>query len=263
MKFNGYTNKVKLEKDILKKQSVDFHNIYLDKENEYNFLKQLKDINQDILLAPLKFYWKDNQLFSEYKFLRDFQTLKDIKITKEIIDNVVNLIKKLHNFNSKEFKIKKFDYHKLLATFKNNTNTLLFNFELHFNEISKEIDKFDGLDLVLSHNDLVPGNILVNKNKIILIDYDYISLNNKFFDIASFISETLNDDEKMIKYFIKQCIEKELIYVDEIGILNSMIKYQDLLWTLWANFMLEKKKQIIFKEIFESKLERLKSRKIY
>ncbi|WP_339034830.1 phosphotransferase family protein [Spiroplasma endosymbiont of Cantharis rufa] len=263
MKFNGYTNKVTLENDILKKESIPFHDIYLDKKNEYNFLQQLKKTEQDVLLTPLKFYWKDNKLFSEYKFLSNYQTLKDITITKEIINNVTNLIIKLHKLNSKEFKINKFNYHEFLKIFKNNIDNPLTDFEPYFKEINNYIDKFDKLKLVLSHNDLVPGNILINKNEMILIDYDYISLNNKFFDIASFISETLNDDEELINYFIKQCIKEKLIDINEIETLNLMIKYQDLLWTLWSNFMFEKEKQKIFKDIFDHKLERLKNRKIY
>ena len=49
-------------------------------------------------------------------------------------------------------------------------------------------------DLVLSHNDLINGNILnLPTKELLLIDFEYSSYNFSMFDIANFITETLID----------------------------------------------------------------------
>jgi thiamine kinase-like enzyme len=51
--------------------------------------------------------------------------------------------------------------------------------------------KLQPTELVLCHNDLNCGNLIFLNRKLYLIDFEYAMLNDKFFDIASFASETL------------------------------------------------------------------------
>ena len=44
---------------------------------------------------------------------------------------------------------------------------------------------------VFSHNDLNAKNILMSKNNIFFIDFEYSSINNKYFDISKII-DSLN-----------------------------------------------------------------------
>ncbi|WP_338985558.1 phosphotransferase family protein [Spiroplasma endosymbiont of Diplazon laetatorius] len=263
MKFKGYTNKITLKKDILVKESISFHDIYLDKKNEYLFLEELVDIKTDCLLKPEKFYWDNNNLISEYKYLKDFKTLEELELNKEIIDNLVINLKQIKEIDISNSKVKTFEYINFLNIFKENIKQDISIYEEYIEEIKQYALYFETLDLTLSHNDLVPGNILFKDNKVILIDYDYVTLNNKFFDLASFITETLNNKEDLIDYFISKSIESELLKENELNTLNKMIKYQDLLWSLWAIFMYENKKEKVFLNIYEEKINRLKNRKIY
>lgn len=97
--------------------------------------------------------------------------------------------------------------------------------------------------LVLSHNDLVPGNILwfKEKNQFFLIDWEYGSLNNRLFDIASFASETLVGKWKKwrsywFSLFSLSSREKKNLF--------QWMRYHDLFWFYWANyfFVLSKRK---------------------
>ncbi|WP_339021612.1 phosphotransferase family protein [Spiroplasma endosymbiont of Atherix ibis] len=263
MKFKGYTNEIIVENEIVIKKSLFFHNIYLDKQNEYNFLEQLIKLKQDCLLNPINFYWEKEELISQYKFLKNYHSLEKINLTEKIVDMVIENIIKMHNLNINSAKIKKFEYVNFLNKFHDNTINKLEIYDYYIDEIKNYESIFNKLDLVLSHNDLVPGNILIKKDKLIFIDYDYVMLNNKFFDLASFITETLNDDEKLINYFINKCIERKIISITELDTLNKIIKYQDLLWTFWAYFMFEKQNNEEFKIIYKNKLNRLKNRKHY
>ncbi|AGR42047.1 phosphotransferase family protein [Spiroplasma diminutum] len=263
MKFDGYTNNILLENNIIKKESIQFHDVYLDKQNEYNFLKFLTNIDQNIFLKPVNFCLEKNKLYSEFEYLKDFKSLENQQINKKIIDQVVSSIIQVQEINIQKSNLKKFDYKIFINNFINNIKKPLIEYNGHLKELNESIIFLNELPIVLSHNDLVPGNILINDKTLILIDYDYVMLNNKFFDIASFITETLNDNEENIKYFIDQCIFKGLISNNELEILNKVIKYQDLLWTLWANFMIENNQNEIFKDIFKNKYNRLKNRKIY
>ncbi|QHX36594.1 phosphotransferase [Spiroplasma sp. BIUS-1] len=263
MKLKGYTNNTFLQDNIVVKESIEFHDLYLDKKNEFNFLSELKKIKQDCLLKPLEFNLTKNKLTSKFEFLSDFKSLEQIDINKDIIDMVIENIMEMHSLNIEKDKVKKFEYVNFLNIFHKNTDKKLKEYDEYIDQIKEYEILFDSLDLVLSHNDLVPGNILISNDKAIFIDYDYVTLNNKFFDIASFITETLNNNEEFIDYFIKKLIKVNVINKDDLDILNKMIKYQDLLWTLWANFMYEKKKEKIFEEIMIEKLNRLKNRKTY
>ena len=50
------------------------------------------------------------------------------------------------------------------------------------------IKSLEGQPLVFSHNDLLPGNVLIRKdnNKYVFIDYEYSSYNYDFYDIANY-----------------------------------------------------------------------------
>lgn len=58
-------------------------------------------------------------------------------------------------------------------------------------EKNLDYSKLQPTELVLCHNDLNSGNLVFLNQKLYLIDFEYAMLNDKFFDIASFASETL------------------------------------------------------------------------
>ncbi|AGR41042.1 phosphotransferase family protein [Spiroplasma taiwanense] len=259
MKFKGLTNEITVEKNILIKKEKAVNKLYLDKKNEFIILKEFKQNYQKIMIKSFDFYFQDGLLISKFKILKNFKSINEIDITDDILDLVIYGIKKFHKIKIKS-KIKKFNYSNYLDIFKNNIDNFLYDFSNEYEKLIKKIAFTKNLKQVISHNDLVPGNILIKNKKIKLIDYDFVMLNNIFFDIASFITETLNDNNLLINSFIKKCIEKKLIKKEDINYLKIIIEYQDLLWTLWANYMFEKTNENIYKIICQEKYLRLKNR---
>ncbi|QHX35883.1 choline kinase [Spiroplasma sp. TIUS-1] len=254
--MSGFTNKVIYKKDIVHKTSQDITSVYLDKTNEYLFLNELKKINTDILVKPINVIFDGNTLISTFPFIKSHIDLTDTKINKLIVELVAEGIVELRKIKIEG--LKKFSHINYLEWF-------LKNIKNPIHKINMDITSFsilDKQDYVLSHNDLVPGNILFNGvNDVKLIDYDFTKYNNRYFDIASFITETLNDDSTLVNYFIKVCKEKKLF--DNFEILNLEIKYQDILWSLWANYMFDITGTTLFKDICIDKYNRFLNRTTY
>ncbi|ASP28113.1 putative choline kinase [Spiroplasma corruscae] len=262
--YNGLTNKLINKRNLLVKiymlKKVD----YLDKKNEYEVLNIFKNLNQDILLKPISFKLTKKKLISKFEILENYKDLSKINIEEFHIRKVVDLIYSFHKLKSNLFNsIKVFDYKKMLDYFYKNIKKPFFNLDKYYKEICNKLENLKGLKKVISHNDLVPGNIMFKDDNFLLIDYDYIMMNDKYFDYASFITETLNENNENIGIFINQLIKKRMLIIDknEFNNLNTVIKYQDLLWTLWANYMFENKKDDIYKKIYMEKYDRLKFRK--
>ena len=89
----------------------------------------------------------------------------------------------------------------------------LFNYynKKYLNEsiLNKVKDAFSSLksfkkELVFSHNDLNPGNIIFNKG-VKFIDWEYSSVNDKYYDLANILIEFNLDDEEeenlLLSYF--------------------------------------------------------------
>ena len=81
-----------------------------------------------------------------------------------------------------------------------------------------KMSKTNNQQNVFSHNDLNPTNILFNKN-ICFIDYEYASLNNKFFDISKI----------MLSFDMKP--NEQNVFLESYGIKNHIdIREKILLW---------------------------------
>ncbi|WP_338984185.1 phosphotransferase family protein [Spiroplasma endosymbiont of Othius punctulatus] len=254
--MDGFTNKVELINEVVKKTSKKLTSVYLNKQNEFVFLKELTKIDSPIFVKPIDFSFENEIMTSTFPFLKSYKDISHFKIDKNIVELVSDGIKSIREVEIKNLEL--FNHLNYLQWFINHIKEPLFPIDLDLN-IFVELDE---LEYILSHNDLVPGNILFNGlDDIKLIDYDFVSYNNIYFDVASFICETLNDDEDLIKYFINISIKKGLI--KEKRILNLEIKYQDILWSLWANYMFEVTGDKIFQSICFDKKERLNNRLVY
>ncbi|AKX34007.1 putative choline kinase [Spiroplasma litorale] len=262
--YIGLTNKIKVKNDLIIKNYKIKKNDYLDKKNEFEVLNVLKSIDQNVIIKAEKMVLKKTKLISYFKILEGYLNLSNVEIEDFHVRKVTELINSFHKIKDERINsLKQFNYKSTLDYFYKKIKKPFFNLDKYYKNIVLKIDTVKGLKKVLSHNDLVPGNIMFKDDDFILIDYDFITLNDKFFDYASFITETLNDNEENIKIFINQLIKKRMILLDksELDKLNFVIKYQDLLWTLWANYMYENKGDEIYKEIYSNKFDRLKNRK--
>lgn len=261
--LKSLTNSVYLKNNFIIKVSNPNNDLYLNKKNEFNVLTEFMKTNQNIIIKPKSFYFSENRLYSTFKYLKKFKSLEEIKLSKKICTKVCLLIKDFHDININLEQIKEFDYKFMLNFFDKNIQKHIFDLKLEVINILKEITIFKKLKQFISHNDLVPGNILLNRlsKKIILIDYDYVMKNNKFFDIASFITETCNENEKFIFFFVTECLNHKIINESELKILDICIAYQDILWTLWANYMFERTNNNLYLNIAHDKYNRVINRK--
>lgn len=89
---------------------------------------------------------------------------------------------------------------------------------------------FSSFNYAFCHNDLIYGNILIEKSsdKALLIDWEYSGVNDIAFDIASLFSENEITDEN-------QCVFWDVYqYNDNIKErVDFWIDFQNLLWSIW------------------------------
>ena len=112
----------------------------------------------------------------------------------------------------------------------------LLSADMNHSIIHKGFSLFDSisknqLPMVLSHNDINPGNLLIGE-KIFIMDWEYASLNHPYFDLASSI-ENLALNKQQIKEFI-QSYEINGIAVDskELALWREFSLYLSFFWLM-------------------------------
>ena len=214
--FGYYNNKKSIFK-ILKKNT--------DKNLENNFYSQ-KISNQIVKenLFPKIIYsdYKNSLYVYEYFEGKELQTLN-----KELIIMIGSKLKKLHsleldkNLNSFESQI-----YLYIQKINQNKNNKILKEGIKFYTKLKN-NKFDN---VVSHNDLNNSNILFNNHEVRFIDYDYLSINDRFCDLARICSSykfSKTDIEVFLESYGLVCNKNNL------GILKSwqlMNLYTDVIW---------------------------------
>ena len=215
--YFGYFNNKKSIFKILKKNT--------DKNLENNFYSQ-KISNQIVKenLFPKIIYsdYKNSLYVYEYFEGKELQTLN-----KELIIMIGSKLKKLHslelgkNLNSFESQIYLY-IHKINQ---NKNNKILKEGIKLYTKLKN--NKFDN---VVSHNDLNNSNILFNNYEVRFIDYDYLSINDRFCDLARICSSykfSKTDIEVFLESYGLVCNKNNL------GILKSwqlMNLYTDVIW---------------------------------
>lgn len=142
---------------------------------------------------------------------------KEFSVEEHLLD-IVYLIGKLHNL--------KVDY--------------VFNpFEIiKKSKIKIEYDKarinalekiWEQREKVLCHNDLLLSNFGYTGNKFILFDFEFAGMNDRLFDIASFITEN--------NLFHLEHELEHLFGVNDIELLREYYYLNDVLWTIWGHEM--------------------------
>ena len=174
--------------------------------------------------------------------------------TDEQIIYVAKLIKKIQKSNIKV----SFEYDAMnkINLYKSIIPPEVFIDKNYEDKVFKEYLKiYEKYDLVLSHNDLVKGNLLFKFNGVFFIDWEYASMNIPLFDLASFISENnLNNEQASLflnKFYgakLSQTIIKRL---------DIVIRFQDILFYYWALYNFKRRHDEIFKIIGDEKLARI------
>ncbi|WP_339022394.1 hypothetical protein [Spiroplasma endosymbiont of Crioceris asparagi] len=262
MKFNSLSNNVYLKNNLVVKESKKETRTFLDKKNEYNFLNEILNCDENIILKPIYFKIENEKLFSHFNYLKTWNTIDIKNLNKEKLLLISEAIVKFHNLKINKNNIKTFNHEHFLNLFLKNVhdNELIFDKE-KLNVVIKKLDSLNANNLVVSHNDLIKDNFLIKENEIKIIDYDFVMLNNKYFDLASFISESLVND-KDIMVFVNVLLDINYINKQELIYVKEEIYYQDILWYYWANYMWEITSNSNYKEIMEIKKRYVFSRKL-
>jgi thiamine kinase-like enzyme len=215
--YFGYFNNKKSIFKILKKNT--------DKNLENNFYSQKisNQIVKENLFPKIIYSDHKNSLYVyEYFEGKELQTLN-----KELIIMIGLKLKKLHsldlnkNLNSFESQIYLY-IHKINQ---NKNNKILKEGIKLYTKLKN--NKFDN---VVSHNDLNNSNILFNNYEVRFIDYDYLSINDRFCDLARICSSykfSKTDIEVFLESYGLACNKNNL------GILQSwqlMNLYTDVIW---------------------------------
>lgn len=217
---NTFTGRLKRKKIIIKvfkKFNTNFKiNSYLTKET----LTELS--NKE--LHPKVLYKNKTKGILIYEYHETSLCKKDNMFFKKL----GNRLKEIHELKNK----------KNIHTF--NEQIEAYKKILNINKLPKVFEKLNALikmsktnhqENVFSHNDLNPTNILFNKN-ICFIDYEYASLNNKFFDISKImLSFDMNPNEQNV--FLESYGIKNHIDIREKILLWKQINlYIDYIWSL-------------------------------
>jgi len=215
--FTGRLKRKKIIIKVFKKFNTNFKiNSYLTKET----LTELS--NKE--LHPKVLYKNKTKGILIYEYHETSLCKKDNMFFKKL----GNRLKEIHELKNK----------KNIHTF--NEQIEAYKKILNINKLPKVFEKLNALikmsktnhqENVFSHNDLNPTNILFNKN-ICFIDYEYASLNNKFFDISKImLSFDMNPNEQNV--FLESYGIKNHIDIREKILLWKQINlYIDYIWSL-------------------------------
>ena len=174
--------------------------VNISREFEYEIQK--KAYTMGIASKPI--FLNEEFMIYEYK-----KGIHKTKLKNSDIKNLAKQIKKLHKIKTKaktyDFKSDLLNYKKIL---KDEKSKKIISESL---KSLKKLKKFKK-ELVLTHHDLNPKNIIFNKNKIKIIDWEYAGMNDSFFDLAAVCIEfKLNkkEEELFLSYYLKKIDEKK------------------------------------------------------
>ena len=156
---------------------------------EFEYEVQKKAHKKNIASKPIFL----NAEFMIYEYEKG---IHKTKLSKIELKNLVSKIKIFHKFKIKE---KAYDLKRDLENYSKKLTDIKSKKLINtcFKSI-KIIEKFK-YEPVLTHHDLNPKNIIFNKNKFKIIDWEYAGTNDRFFDLASICIEfQLNKSEEKI-----------------------------------------------------------------
>ncbi len=201
----------------------------------------------------------------------------DFKVIEQISDGETSQIF-LGEFNNTKsiFKLSKKNKFKLIINeylkneiikkivTKNITPKILFH-DLHSGLIIYDaVDLFNELNVgkenyVLSHNDLNSSNVMFKNNKIVFIDFEYLSINSKYSDLSklidSFNLKTLEKNKLLKGYGVDEINDSINIKIQKWSLMNI---YTEL---IWANYINEYKRNYFDKDYINLLKNKIKQQK--
>lgn len=196
-KYKLFKNKKLKELELLKNQGFCNINYLLKDENKKYLIRVFKDnssvnISREFEYKTQKKAFRKNLAAKPLLLTKKFMVCEYLegthkyKLKSNELKELVKNIKKLHKIKScvKVYNFKKdLKYYKDIL--KDKTSKKLIK------SLKQEIKNLKSykLQVVTTHHDLNPKNIIFHKNTIKLIDFEYAGVNDCFFDLASICCE--------------------------------------------------------------------------
>ncbi|ATG97448.1 phosphotransferase [Mesoplasma lactucae] len=243
----GLTNEISLKNNIMTKTSNKYVDYFLNRKAEASLYEQLKSKkNLDFILHPIKWGFNpDKTFYSEWIYYSNAYTFVDkpaMLQDDEVLKKVITTIEKYHEI---EVDMPMFQPHDYLEKFRSKIKNPLIDLSSYESKLNEVISRFfDGdFKIVLSHNDMVPGNFLFVDNELKFIDFEYSLKNIYLFDFGGFITETLpvnkfNDFMNLLNLNQK---EKDK--------LSQLVFYQYILWINWSTYMYETSNKDVYRQL--------------
>lgn len=254
---NGLTNNVFLiNNQYFLKLSKPINQPFLNFTNELNVITLIQWAKFTLPIIEYKLI--NNQLQILMPYYHDLLTLNAQPIDQDLLITLSLLIKKLHHitFNN-TIAIMTWNALEQLHLYCN-LITLDINFLDLKTKIINWINNYQPAKLVLCHNDLTLNNFVKKNNTWYLIDWDFACWNDPLFDIASFASESLNNDEEIKLWF--KCFN---LTQTQINTVKNWMVYQNLIWYYWAYYLYDQTKIAVYKQIGDHKLKILLAQQYY
>lgn len=196
--------------------------------NEYLKSGVIENISKKNVTPNILFYEKKIGLLI-YEYIE-----KESK--NKIVKNIQSIGEQLKKFHQIKF-------NKRTKTYKDQFNLYInkLNSESKNNYLKDAIELFNDLKVhenenVFSHNDLNANNILMSKNDIFFIDFEYSSINNKYFDISKIIDSLNLNNSEISKFLFGYGIEGNTKEVNKkIKRWSLMNTYTELIWAKYIN----------------------------
>ena len=220
-----YLGKFKNKKAIFKLFNLKKFDLQINKYLETSITNQL---TRDKLIPDILFLSKENDLLI-YEYINS----NSKPSTRS------NLIKQLGIKLSKAHSIKLPNQYITFRAQLDNYERILFNHpKKHIIKkaisIFKNIPKDEG-DQVFSHNDLNSKNILFNYKDMYFIDWEYASVNSRYYDLTKIINHYDLDNLDINNLFAHYGLDTNDKTFKIINDWNLLDKYLELIWSLVIN----------------------------
>ena len=219
--------------------------------NEYLKSGVIENISKKNVTPNILFYEKKIGLLI-YEYIE-----KESK--NKIVKNIQSIGEQLKKFHQIKF-------NKRTKTYKDQFNLYInkLNSESKNNYLKDAIELFNDLKVhenenVFSHNDLNAKNILMSKNNIFFIDFEYSSINNKYFDISKIIDSLNLNNSEISKFLFGYGIEGNTKEVNKkIKRWSLMNTYTELIWAKYINKFNKKFLNEAYLKLLTSKIKQQK-----
>ena len=204
------------------------HNyLHTDRKNELIIINKACEIN----LAPHLYYFSNKTGNMVSSWINGTMPSLDDFNSVEFLSKLSDCLKSFHNLKCEKY-FNPFNHiRKRINIFKDFNLPLPQSIDMLLNYLNTLEYKLNKTPLIgLCHNDLNASNIILSNNDLYFVDYEYASMGDIFFDLATiswFFSEKSRKD-LLIFYFGKYNIEDYEKLLDYIFV----VKFYNATWSL-------------------------------